>query len=210
MTKEQGVFLANRNMAEYVFNGVKLSGCNITLVETQMILKGENVGHLSLRDIQRILNMRYAWNYMLATLENVFDLDYLREVNKYVFRDGHIQGGKLRVNKSKSISGASYIPKIPVKGEVVAEIERLVGLESVTERAIKLFLWMCKEQIFIDGNMRTGLVCANRMLISGGGGVLTIKGAYKKDYDYHFKQYCETGDLAIEQWLYDNCVIGFN
>jgi Fic family protein len=210
MTQEQNVFLANRNMAEYVFNSVKLEGCNVTLAETQMILKGENVGHLSLRDIQRILNLKAAWSYMLASFGVEINLDYLCKVNMYVFRNESFEGGKLRTKKSKPLPGTSYAPEIPVKKDVEAEIARLLASESLTVGAIKMFLWIYKAQLFHDGNRRTGLICANRRLIEAGNGVLTIKDTNRKEFYKRLDQYCDTDDTSLEQWLYDNCLFGLN
>jgi len=210
MTQEQNVFLANRNVAEYVFNYAKLEGCNITLAETQMILHGENVGHISLRDIQRILNLSGAWNYMLASFGSEFNLDYLCKINLYVFRNENLEGGKIRTKKARPFPGTNYTPELPVKEHVEADIDRLLAIESVTESAIKLFLWLYKSQLFLDGNRRAGLICANRRLIEAGKGILTIRHTNIKEFARLLSQYCDTGDDTIIQWIFDNCIVGLD
>lgn len=210
MTREQNVFLANRNMAEYIFNCAKLEGCNLTLAETQMILKGENVGHVSLEDIQRILNLRGAWSYMLANFNSEFDVDYICKVNILVFRNENFEGGRIRTKKAKTLAGTSYVPTIPVKAEIVSEISRLLNLEDAAESAVKLFLWMYRAQLFLDGNKRTGMICANRRLIESGAGILTVKDTKTKEFNKLIVNYYETGDPSMEQWLYDNCIVGLN
>ena len=209
MTQEQNVFFANRNMAEYVFNIAKLEDCNVTIVETKMILSGENVGHLSLRDIQKVLNLKGTWSYMLASFGSEFDLDYMSKINIQVFRNESFEGGKLRTKKAKPHHRTSYIPEIPVKEEVEAKIAQLLSLESVLAGAIKLFLWMYKSQIFTDGNKRTGLICANRRLIETGEGILTVKDTLTKEFSDRLEKFCDTDDTSIEQWIYDHCIIGF-
>jgi len=214
MTQEQGVFLANRNVAEYIFDSAKLTGCSITLVETQMILNGQNVGHLSLHDILRVLNLRTAWNYMLATLGSEFDFDYLCKINARVVRSDNFECGKLRTKKAKPIYGTSYVPQLPVRQEVDAELTRLLSLPDAQESAFKLFLWMYKAHLFVDGNMRTGWICANRRLLEGESGILTIKGSHIKEFKKRLTSFCEAQDTyedaSLEQWLCDNCLVSLS
>jgi len=210
MTKDQGVFLANRNMAEYIYNSAKIEGCNITFAETQMILKGENVGHLDLHDIQRLLNLKTSWNYMLASFGYEFNLDYVCRVNMHVFRDEYFEGGELRTKLTKPLPGTNYVPPIPVKEEIEAELTRLLGLENITHGAIKMFLWIYKAHLFMDGNRRTGFICANRRLIETGKGILTVKDIHSKEFNQRLARHCETDDTYMEEWLYDTCLVGLN
>ena len=63
MTREENVFVAKRNLVDYIYNSAKLEGCNVTFPETQTILDGVNVGSVTLDDVQTILNLRDAWRF---------------------------------------------------------------------------------------------------------------------------------------------------
>ena len=210
LTRDQVIFLAKRNLAEHIYNSAKLEGCNVSIVETQTILNGINVEHIPIDVIQRILNLRRAWNYVLASFTDAFDLEYVCEINTLVFRDEHLGGGKLRARKAK-LPGTNFVPPIPVREDVDAEILRIMNIESVTRRAITFFLWTCRARLFPDGNKRTGMFCANKMLIEAGAGILTVKDALVPEFNKRLKQFFETGDMSvIDQWLYEHCIVGIN
>ena len=66
LTRAQNIALAKRNIAGYIYNSAKLEGCKVTFPETQTILAGVNVGSVTLNDIQKILNLRDAWRFVLS------------------------------------------------------------------------------------------------------------------------------------------------
>ena len=47
-------------------------------------------------------------------------------------------------------------------------------MEPGRERALKMFGYLCRSQLFSDGNKRTAQLIANKMLIADGCGILAI------------------------------------
>lgn len=45
---------------------------------------------------------------------------------------------------------------------------------SATEKALNAFMWGAWGQFFWDGNKRTGMTLANKILISAGAGIWTM------------------------------------
>lgn len=100
MTIEQNIFLAKRNLVDNVYASARMEGLNVTFPQTKTILEGINVPSLKLDEIQCILNLRDAWNFVINNIQNKFNLEFVCKVNEYVSRNESLEWGKLRKRKS--------------------------------------------------------------------------------------------------------------
>lgn len=173
MTIEQNIFLAKRNLVDNIYSNARLEGLNITFSQTKTILDGINVPELKIDEIQCILNLRDAWNYVISNIEVGFDLEFISKVNEFVARNESIAWGKLR-NGRVEIMGTSYIPEIPDETKVKNDINKILKIENTTERAIEYMLYGMRNQLFWDGNKRTSTICANKIMIQNGNGIIKI------------------------------------
>ncbi len=103
LTLEENIFLAKKMLVSNIYSNAKIEGCNVTFPETETILNGVNVPNVNLNDIQCILNLRDAWKYVIATIEEEFNLDYICKINEQVARNESLQWGALRTRKSINI-----------------------------------------------------------------------------------------------------------
>lgn len=210
MSREENVFVARRNLVDYIYNSAKLEGCNVTFPETQTILDGVNVGSVTLDDVQTILNLRDAWRFVLSTLDQPFDVDYICRINDFMIRIETLQRGVLRTGRV-GISGTDYEPPVPNRQDVERQMSQILSAESATERAIDYFLWGCRAQLFWDGNKRTSTVCANKILIAAGEGILTVRDADVLTFNQLLLQFYNTGDPSeIKPWLYEHSIDGID
>lgn len=208
LTLEENIFLAKRLIVDNIYSNAKIEGCNVTFPQTQTILQGVNVPQVTLDDINCILNLRDAWRYMIDSVTDELDLEYICKINSYVARNESLQWGVLRTGKV-GISGTDYIPEIPNKEVVIEKISEINKIESATKRAIEYMLYGARSQLFWDGNKRTSIILANKILINNGKGVLTIKDAYLNEFNTLLTEFYNTNDSRkIEQFLYDNCIFG--
>ncbi|WP_010243705.1 Fic family protein [Acetivibrio cellulolyticus] len=208
LTKEQNIFLAKKLIAENIYHSARLEGCNVTFPDTKTILDGVSVANMKMNDVECILNLRDAWKYLLSTVEKPFNLDYACKVNEFVARNESLEWGVLRTGKV-GIGGTDYKPEIPVKENVVEQINKIMALENTTEKAIKYFLWGCRSQLFWDGNKRTSTLCANKILIAEGKGILSIKENDLGEFNKRLVSFYDSNDYSlIDQFIYDNCIIG--
>ena len=175
MTQEQNIFLAKRNIVDYIYRSANLEGIHVTFPETQAIFDGAGVEGIKVEDIIRINNLKRAWQFMLDTLDRSTDFDYLCRLNMIIGSEGSIYGaGKIRAYDVR-ISGTDWKPQIPFEYEIRNEMIDILSIESVTERAITLMLWGMRKQIFIDGNKRTSMIIANKEMIINGSGVISVQ-----------------------------------
>lgn len=208
LRREENVFLVKKLLTTIIYNSAKLEGLNVTFPETGAILEGVNVGSVKLDDITCILNLRDAWREVLNNLDAKLDLDYICYINSFVSRNESLKWGVLRDGKV-GISGTNYIPKIPIKEEVTLELANIMKIESPTLRAIKMMLYGMRSQLFWDGNKRTSMILANKIMIENGVGIITIKEENILEFNKLLSDYYTTGnEEKIVKFLYDKCIYG--
>lgn len=210
LTQQENVFLAKKMLVNNIYSNAKVEGCNVTFPETETILNGVNVPNLKLDDIQCILNLRDAWKYVIATIEEEFNLDYICKINEYVARNESLQWGLLRTGKVL-ISGTEYIPDIPEENDVRERIKEILEIENITTRAIKYMLYGMRNQLFWDGNKRTSMICANKILIQNGKGILMVQDKDLKEFSQLLTEYYDTNQSEkIEEFLWKHCIFGID
>lgn len=209
MTPEQSIFLAKKKWDENVYCGMRMENRNITFPQTKTILQGVNVPNVQLDDIQAVLNMRDVWRFLLASMNEPLTFEYWCRLNEYIARNEALDWGRLRTG-SVGISGTDYLPPIPVEPLVRAELERIISSDmTATEKALEAFTWGARGQFFWDGNKRTSMTLANKILIPAGAGLLTITDRHMERFNELLLDYYNTGKKeAIQNFLYENAIQG--
>ena len=210
LTPEQSLFLAKKKWDENVYCGMKMENRAVTFPQTQTILNGVNVPNVQLDDIQAILNMRDAWKFLLSTINEKVTFDYWCKLNEYIARNEALEWGKLRTG-SVGISGTDYEPPIPNKEKTVEELKSISSTSnaSATDKALEAFVWGARGQFFWDGNKRTSLMLANKILVSSGAGIMTITDKYMEQFNTMLLSYYNTGKSEeLKQFLYANAIQG--
>lgn len=209
LTKEQSLFLAKKHWDENVYCGMKMENRAVTFPQTKTILEGVNVPNVHLDDIQAILNMRDAWRYLMQSFEEPLTLEYICKLNEYIARNEALEWGKLRSGRV-SISGTDYLPPVPNEETAKAQLADILQEDTTaTEKALNLFLWGTRGQLFWDGNKRTSLVAANKLLLQAGAGMLTIQEKNMEQFNALLVGYYDTGEgETLKAFLYDHALQG--
>lgn len=209
LTIEQSTFLAKKKWDENVYCGMRMENRAVTFPQTKTILSGVNVPNVQLDDIQAILNMRDAWRFLLSSISERITLDYLCKLNGYIARNEALEWGKLRTG-TVSISGTDYEPPVPQQGVVVQQLSDILNAdETATGKALSAFVWGARGQFFWDGNKRTSMTLANKILISSGAGILTITDKYMEEFNALLLSYYNTGRSDdLKRFLYENAIQG--
>lgn len=208
LTHEQSLFLAKKKWDENVYCGMRMENRAVTFPQTQTILNGVNVPSVQLDDIQAILNMRDVWRYLLDTTDEPITLDYLCKLNEFIARNEALEWGKLRTG-TVYISGTDYAPPIPEKEQVESELAQILSKGTATEQALNAFAWGTRGQFFWDGNKRTSMTLANKILISNGAGILTITDKNMEEFNTLLCEFYESGESTVlKKFLYDNAIQG--
>ena len=208
MTLEQNIFLAKRNLVDNIYANARMEGINITFPQTKTIIDGVNVPNLKLDEIQCVLNLRDAWKFVIANIDEKFNLEFICKINEYVARNESLEWGKLRTGRV-GITGTEYIPEVPDKNKVTKEINDILKIENATERAITYMLYGMKRQLFWDGNKRTSTIAANKIMISNGAGIIKVPDNKLEEFNKLLTEFYNTNDMTkISKFIYENCIDG--
>lgn len=209
LTPEQSLFLAKKKWDENVYCGMRMENRAVTFPQTKTILNGVNVPSVQLDDIQAILNMRDAWKYLLSTVNEPVTLAYMCKLNGFIARNEALEWGTLRTG-TVTISGTDYMPPVPQEETVQQELADILNADtSATQKALDAFAWGTRGQFFWDGNKRTSLTLANKILIEAGAGILTITDKYMEQFNVHLLDYYNTGiSDHLKAFLYENAIHG--
>ena len=209
LTPEQSAFLAKKKWDENVYCGMRMENRAVTFPQTRTILNGVNVPNVQLDDIQAILNMRDAWKYLMASIDAPLTLEYICKLNEFIARNEALAWGTLRTG-SVGISGTDYLPPIPDKNAVEADLAVIMSKDTTaTEKALEAFVWGARGQLFWDGNKRTSLTVANKILLMNGAGIMTITDKHMERFNVLLLDYYNTGKAEdLKQFLYENAIQG--
>ena len=206
LSQKENVFLAKERLNSIIYNSVKLEGFNTNYFNVKKILNGSNVPSLRLDEINCILNLRDAWNFVLSNIDEPITLELICKINTFVSRGESLEWGVLRTGKV-GINGVDYIPDILDETKIIADIKNIMKEENITKRSLVLMLYLMRTQAFWDGNKRTSMIVANKIMIENGCGVITIKEEYFKEFNSLLTEYYNTNKMeSLLEFLYNNCI----
>jgi Fic family protein len=178
---------ARANVKSLIYDQAILEGVATTFALTEDIIEGGKVSGMTVRDIQKVLNLKHAWEFILdeGVLSAPSDYNLLSYIAKLVNEDFIYDGGRIR-SVPVTIGGSTYVPPMPMEFDVKEKIRSILdSKKDGVSIAIDLCLYCMKTQIFDDGNKRASVILANHYLIAHGLGIMAVKDKdvpeFKKD-----------------------------
>ncbi len=167
---------ARANMSASIYDQAILEGVATSFPQTEEIINNGTVVGMSASDVQKVLNLKHAWEFVLDkdVLLSPSNLHVLCHIAKMVNEGFFENGGRLR-GVPVTIGGTGYVPPLPQETVVAEHLETILNSRSpAIDKAIQLVLYCMKAQIFLDGNKRAAIIFANHFLVSRGGGLLVV------------------------------------
>lgn len=169
---------ARANMKANIYDQAVLEGVATTFPQTEDIIDGGTVAGMTAADVQKILNLKHAWEFILDkdVLGYPTSYDILCHIARLVNEGFFADGGRIR-GVPVTIGGTSYVPPLPIETVVKESIDAILtrsGDADAVDTAIRLCLYCMKAQIFNDGNKRAAVIFANHYMIAQGQGLLVI------------------------------------
>ena len=159
-------------------------------------------------DVQKILNLKHAWEFILDkdVLNYTTDYHILCHIAKLVNEGFYTEGGRIR-GVPVSIGGTTYVPPLPIETIVKETIDEIVRENTdAVDRAIRLCLYCMKAQIFNDVNKRTAVIFANHYMISKGQGLIVIPESNVPEFKRLLVAYYENRNNGeIESFMREKC-----
>ena len=72
---KENIFLAKKVLVAQIHNLSRFENCQTTLLQTEQIINGQNVASASLGDIQTILNLKRAYQYVIRHISDGLPID---------------------------------------------------------------------------------------------------------------------------------------
>lgn len=205
----QNIDFARANMKSNIYDQAVLEGVATSFPQTEDIIDGGIVSGMTATDIQKILNLKHAWEFILDkdVIQSRSDYNLMCHIARIVNEGFFYEGGRIR-GLPVTIGGCSYIPPIPDEYEVREKINEIVN-DTQTEAvdiAVKLCLYCMKTQIFMDGNKRASVIFANHYLISRGQGFIVIPEKNVPDFKRLLVKYYEDDETEeINIFMKEKC-----
>jgi len=199
---DDNVNLGKQMLTDNVYRGAVLEGIPATYAQTYEIINNiPNANGLKPSQINEIVSLKRVWEYILDK-ENLrsrskqVNLDSVKEIHSVIGANMESlnphQIGNLRDTPIFVGGVEQHDFGIPTESEVIDELIALNKIIDPVIKALEIYLYLCKKQMFRDGNKRTANLIANLILIQNGAGLLSIK----EDLVHDFR-------ILLTDW-YDN------
>lgn len=185
--KTRAVFRANKMLAELVYDTTFLEGNPLTFPEVQTLIDGITVGGHKIADADQVLNQAASWRTLLKMVhagEFTLDCRVGCQLHALVARNEALSWGAFRTGHV-GIAGTEHEP--PDCEHLPSLFERgrkaLSEIGDVHARAMCAFLFVALNQLFWDGNRRTGRLLMNGELLSNGYDAITVPAARRVEFN---------------------------
>ena len=199
---------ARANMKSNIYDQAILEGIATTFPDTETILENGEVHGMTASDVQKILNLKHAWEFVMDkdVVASKTSYPILCHIAGLVNEGFYTYGGRIR-SVPVSIGGTTYIPPLPIEPIVKENIEDILNKQAEPiSIAIELCLYCMKTQVFNDGNKRASVIFANHFLISHGEGLLVIPESKVHKFKKLLVAYYEDRDNGdIKEFMRNEC-----
>lgn len=171
---------------------IEVSGSSYPL--TKDIIEGTYYGNEEAYPVRVIRAIRDAYR-MVTDIDNIsqlkVDLNFLCGINKVVGvsstdwqeqNTGHLRKTKRENEIYVSTSKGKYYPGEVKPREVSQSLKEILSQKDCVKAAIETMIFICKRQLFVDGNKRTAFIVANAILAKNDVGVLLLSDKDKQEY----------------------------
>lgn len=193
------IAFARANMKTNIYDQAVLEGVATSFPQTEEILENGKVSGMTAADVQKILNLKHAWEFILDpdVIASRSDYYLLSHIARLVNEGFFAEGGRIR-GVPVNIGGSSYVPPLPSEKDVEDKLRKLSEEEGeAIDVAVRLCLYCLKTQVFLDGNKRAAVIFANHYLIAHSGGFLVIPEKEVPEFKKLLVKYYEGGNIAL-------------
>lgn len=213
LSRKESVYLLKKNIVELVYNAGKFEGLNTTLLQTEEIIKYNRANNVAVDDVLTVVNLKRGFEMLLNDVQEPL-VETSKRINRVVAAEDALFPGEIRTGgvEVSTIQGR-YVPPMLTEVEIKDQYDKILNQDiSDTEKALRLFLFISKNQIFWDGNKRTALLTANKIMFSQGVGLLSIPETVFTKFNELLSMYYNSNQSSDESkilhYMYDNCIFG--
>lgn len=199
------VCMAKRMLADSIWKSANIEGLGTSYINTEYILDGIPVT-TTWEESTFITNMSRAWKFMLDNVGVKNDLLFLRSLHEVCCKMLVRNAGELRTETVR-IGRCTYIPEIPNIDGVYNDLISIDRIEEPIGKAMVMFCYLTRSQLFWDGNKRMAQLMANKILIENGVGILNFKIDLIPDLMNHLVKFYELNDAyELCRFIRNECI----
>lgn len=213
LSRKESVYLLKKNIVELVYNAGKFEGLNTTLLQTEEIIKYNRANNVAVDDVLTVVNLKRGFEMLLNDVQEPL-LETSKRINRVVASEDALFPGEIRTGgiEVSTIQGR-YVPPLLTETEVHDHFDKIMDQNiSETEKALRLFLFIAKNQTFWDGNKRTALLTANKIMFSKGLGLLSVPESVFAKFNELLSMYYNSNQSSNESkilsFMHEECIYG--
>lgn len=212
MSEEQNRRFVKKNLVNLVFVTSRFEGLTTTLPQTKTIIDGMGVSGVSIDDINVIVQLKRGWQYIINQKQKL-SLEMEKDINKIValhdaLIPGEIRSGNVEVAISEE---DTYKPTIPNENAEQEYFRQLMNdtNRTATDKALTLLYHNMRSQLFWDGNKRTAILAANKVMIENGAGLINVPLDKWGKWNELISEFYRTNNMnTLKEWTYENGIHG--
>lgn len=192
MEKEDNIFFAKRKLVDNIMKSAALEDKNISLSGTVNFLNNVNDGEISPSDIMFFKGIKDGWNNVIKNIDDELNMNYISSMYKHILTNNDL-------DIKFDYTNCDYDK----------ELDEIKNIDDKLLMCIKLFCWIQRSQMFLDGNKRVANLVANKEMIKNGLGIIAVPVDKIGEYTKCLVEFYETNDYTnIINFIYDNCIDG--
>lgn len=215
MDKGKNILLAKKYMVESIYRSANIEGIGMTFPETQTICDGMSVSGHTVDDINAVTDLKNAWKWLFNHIDDEINIQSLCQLNRIAGKYTVINAGSIRdmydaETRVPLYEGKNYYPELPPDKSVIdSEIKKIISGKTI-DCALDLFCYVCKAQLFNDGNKRTATLFTNMFMIQNGMGIFSIPVEKRLDFYNALTMYYDNDSNKdkLKVFLSNYCLTG--
>lgn len=210
-TPDENRRFTRMNYTKLVYTNARFEGVKTTLPQTQRIMDGMSVAGVPIADVLTIINLKRGWQFISNHIETL-TFEFEKEINKIVAAEDSLEPGNLR----SGLDGIYLSSDEYFEPPMIDETEERDFLNNVinskrttTDKAMTIMYHNMRQQMFWDGNKRTAVLVANKMMIDGGAGLINVPLDLWAEWHQLIADFYRTNEMQqLKAWTYQHAIQG--
>lgn len=205
-TYYDNVLLAKTFIKENVFYLMCFESKNITFPKIESILQSNNKTNQGF-DAQVTNQLMDGWKFILDIPDSNITFTQLLSLHSQIAKEQALEWGVLR-SGVVSISGTSFSPKVVRQKDIESMIAKVRNSDDIYKEISYFIPKLIKMQPFWDGNKRTSIILANRLLIENYKGIISVNNDHFEEFNnllsIYYNDETKLDDIAL--FIEENCI----
>lgn len=191
-----------------VYSSVSIEGIGATFAQTRDIVESGTAAGVDSVDLDKILNIKHAWESLFENYQEEPSWERYSDYNRLIGRGYVKDAGLVRPPGSVIVGTNLAEPYIPPDVTGKEDFERLFKTaincyDSPDDAAVAMFLMLCRDQFFHDGNKRSAQLLTNHYLAHKDAGFIFCIPEESRDEVLDILVDFYTGRLSLDDAEFD-------